>query len=544
MQIRSFFFLLNFLLLGILQAQKVSFVDGDKQIDLEFISWNEDSLQAENSLGYIYSELVEAGYWDSRLDSIQIISGSWLAYGTLGRKYAYKDIRVHEKIRKFTGKNAAFYNKIPLSDRRKRILKFYLDNGYPFARVYFDSLEIEDYNVKARINVEDNGLQLLDSLAIKTSGSFSRNVLSQMLQFQKGQVYNESEILDISSILKQYNYLNIPSEPRVLFTPNKNVLYLYVEEKNAHYFDGLIGFASDEAGEVSFRGKLEFKLENAFHRGEDIYLKLDAQEDASQTLKTHLGMPFIVSSWGVEADLNIHKQDSSFVKTDYGLGVQYHWKSFWKLGLGFEKSESSITKEKVLITDVLSAFEKTLYYGSVEYQKLDRVFQSREGAHFRVLLKAGSRTEKEISKSEYFVDANLAWYFPIKQSFSIKTGLLYKNRISDGLGDNNLLFLGGSQNMRGFLENQFRLASYLVFSPSLRYHFSEDYMLELFTDQGITYHPYDEGLDEQHIWSSGIQMEMPIKSGWLYLGYAVGKQGDATFSISEGVVHFGLRNTF
>ncbi len=540
----SFLCILSIFLLPSTFAQVVEFTDGSKVNELDFIAWNGDSLLGENASSYFYSELVKYGYWDLQLDSLVLAEEKWKGFGKLGDLYQYSGINIHHKIRNFVGKPRNYFDKFPLKERRAKVLEYYLDHGYPFAKVYYDSLSISGGIVSARMNVSENGLQLIDSLVIKSNDRFSEKVLRQMIQFRAGQVYNSSEILKLSEILNQYSFLRSTAEPRVLFTPKKNVLYVYIAEEKAHYFDGLIGFASDEAGDVSFRGKLEFKLENAFHRGEEIYLKWDAQGEKFQSLKTHVAMPFIVSSWGAEVDLKIYKQDSSFVKTDYSIGVQYFWKSFWKLGLGVENSESSITKDVVLATDVLSAYEKTLYYSKLNYQKLDRTIQSKEGGKFDLILKAGTRDENEISSSEYLIDLDFAWYFPLRKSFSIKTGLTYKNRITEGLSDNNLLFLGGSQNMRGFLENQFQLSSYVVLSPSVRYHFSQDYMLEIFTDQGLTYHPSDAELNEKHIWSGGMQIEMPIKSGWLYLGYGIGKQGDSTFDISEGVVHFGLRNIF
>ncbi len=539
-----FLLILSCIFLGDLIAQEVYFVDGEDTIQLDFLSWEMDSLEDDNSLKYFYNELLEEGYWDHRLDSLNLVGSDWFGYGELGSQYSYESIDVHNRVLEFSGKNAAYFDRIPLKNRRRFVLNHYHDHGYPFASVFFDSMSVHDYIVKARVNVQENGLQTIDSLAIKTKSRFSKKVLSEMIHFSKGQVYNASGINQISSILDQYSFLKSTSEPRMLFTPDRNVLYVYLEEESAHYFDGLLGFSSDEKGEVLFRGKLEFKLENAFHRGEELYMKWDAQGDVYQSLKTHVSFPFVISSWGAEANLNIHKQDSSFVKTDYGLGVQYNWKSYWKLGLGLERSESSITKNKIVSSDMLSSFEKTLYYADVQFQKLDRLFQSRSGLKGSILLKAGTREERDLTESEYFIGVNMASFFPIKSSFSIKTRLQYKHLISEGLSDNNLIFLGGSQSMRGFLENQFRFSSYLILSPSLRYHFAENYMLELFTDQGLTYHPFDGALDSKHIWSTGLQIEMPIKSGWLYLGYAVGKQGDTPFKASEGVVHFGLRNQF
>ncbi len=537
-----FFFMLIFP--RMIDAQEVYFVEGDSKIKIDFISWNLDSLSHKMGREYSYRLLVEEGYWDLKLDSLKLDAGVWGIYGQMGGQYYFQKLEINPEVLGFFNKKKSYFDRIVLKDRRRFILNYYKDRGYPFARVYYDSLQIENYKAQAFIGVERNGIQSIDSLVIKSNSKFSSKVLNQMIHFKKGQLYSASDLWEIEDILNQYSFLQSTTKPRILFTPDKNVLYIYLEEKSAHYFDGLLGFASDEQGEVTFRGKLEFKLENAFHRGEKIYLKWDAQGEIYQRLSTNLSFPFILSSWGVEANLNIHKQDSSFVKTDYGLGLQYNWKSYWQMGFGLEKSESSVTKDHLLASDVLFSFEKTMYYANLNFQRLDRIEQSRKGISSKLELKAGIREEESREESEYFVALQLATFSPIKSNFSLKMGLNYKQIISEGLSDNNLLFLGGSQSMRGFLENQFRLSSYLTLSPSLRYHFSSNYMLELFTDQGFIYHPTDELLDNKHVWSTGIQFELPVKSGWLYLGYALGKMEDESFNFSEGVVHFGMRNIF
>jgi hypothetical protein len=528
----------------IVRGQELYFNTGDSVILLSQLNSEIEQNSQDEITASIYQNIQKLGYWDCRLDSIQKSAEVWLVFGELGEKYSFDRLSIDDAILDFTGKRKGYFEEQLPGTIENDVLSFYLNAGYPFARVYFDSVRIKDSRAHGILKVQKGGIQFVDSLIVKTEGKFSEKVLKQMLSYKAGELYNERKIKSIPQIIGQYTFLSIPTEPRILFTREKNVLYVYLQEEKAHYFDGLIGFNTDEAGDVNFRGKLELKLENAFHRGENVYLKWDAQGENSQTLDIKTALPFVYKSWGVKADLKIHKQDSSFVKTDYAIGLQYQLKSNWRLGIGVEKSESSVTKKEPLSTDRLFAFEKTLYYGQVQYRKLDKIFQTRRGLQMDVSLKAGNRTETDLDESEYFVDARIQKYFPLKDKFSIKTDLRYRAQINDVYRDNNLLFLGGSQNLRGFLENQFTLTSFAMLSPSFRYHFEQNYMLELYTDQSILYHKGDSELDGKHAWSMGVQMEMPVKSGWLYLGYGVGTIEGESLNFSEGLIHFGLRNSF
>ncbi|MGZ3921229.1 MAG: POTRA domain-containing protein, partial [Bacteroidia bacterium] len=136
--------------------------------------------------------------------------------------------------------NKAFrYNEMAKSINK--IITWYENNGYPFASVKLDSVETNEDQVKAVLNVEKNKFFKIDSVKIQGNARINKKFLYRYLSIKESMPYNEVAIASISQKIKQLPFV-FEKQPQIVRLTNKtNKLVLFLDKKNASQFDGIIG---------------------------------------------------------------------------------------------------------------------------------------------------------------------------------------------------------------------------------------------------------------------------------------------------------------
>ena len=139
---------------------------------------------------------------------------------------------------------------------------YYENNGYPFANVKLDSVEIIDNKVSAKIDIQKNLFIKLDSLITEGSGKVNHKFLQRYLGVKNGMAYNAAAYKGISNKIKQLPFVVEKKPPFMQLTDKQNKLYLFLDKKTASQFDGIVGILPDDKGKTIFTGDLKIKLVN------------------------------------------------------------------------------------------------------------------------------------------------------------------------------------------------------------------------------------------------------------------------------------------
>ena len=128
---------------------------------------------------------------------------------------------------------------------KKSVLSYYENTGYPFAKVFLQNIEIQDSLMQASLFVEKGSYCSLDSIILKGEARITANYISRVLQLNPGEPYNQKKINAASKRINNLRFLSEIKPAELEFKKDKVDLYLYLQNKKANTFNGIIGFLPD-----------------------------------------------------------------------------------------------------------------------------------------------------------------------------------------------------------------------------------------------------------------------------------------------------------
>ncbi|MBL0130332.1 MAG: hypothetical protein IPP43_03745 [Chitinophagaceae bacterium] len=200
--------------------------------------------------------------------------------------------------------------------------------GYPFARVYLDSLVLDKDNVSALLKADRGPLYRIDSIRIFGSAKISNSYLQRYLEIPAGSIYNKEKLLRINKKIRDLNYVEEEKAFDLTLLGTGSVLNMYLKQKKSSQVNVLIGFLPNNnqlaAKKLLITGEGNLNLKNALGSGETIGLNFQALQVASQRLNLLYQHPYLFNSpFGLDFLFDIFKKDSSFVNINLQFGSTY-----------------------------------------------------------------------------------------------------------------------------------------------------------------------------------------------------------------------------
>ncbi|MEW6468718.1 MAG: BamA/TamA family outer membrane protein [Bacteroidota bacterium] len=516
--------------------------------------------------------LWDNAYLAARIDSSAGDSLKQLVYISAGQPYEWASLRkgnADEGLLSAVGFREKIYNGKTLyyKDLRKlfeKILSHYENNGYPFASVRLDSIQVKGNEISAALNVRKNQLVRIDSIIIRGKPAVSRVYLYTYFGLKPGDPYNESLIRKIPARVKELPFLNESRPPEVYFTQNHTSLYLYLEKKKASQFDGFIGILPDQAGKIHFTGDIRLKLLNAFSYGELVDINWRSLQAQTQDLRSRVNIPFVFRTpFGIDGGLKIYKKDSTWLEVSPNLGVQYLLTggNYFKVFIA-RKELSLLSSSSLQYATVLPPYAdvSTLHYGiAFKSEKLDYRLNPRQGYSFSLSGSTGKKTIKknpgldedlytgiDLVSNQYLAEGEGAFYLPLMKRSTLKAGLQGAFLVSKNIFTNELFRIGGLKTLRGFDEESIFASAYGILTLEYRYLLEENSHLFLFAD-GAYYENSSRAsssLIHDTPFGFGAGISFSTRAGIFSITYALGRQAGNPIYLKSGKVHFGIVNYF
>lgn len=422
------------------------------------------------------------------------------------------------------------------------IIKKLETKGYSTSKVSLENIESENNFIKANLKIDTGKKRQVNNIVINGVDKFSESHKKNLIRLYKNKVFNQQTLEKLHNDIEKYRFVKQTKYPEILFTQDSTKIYVYLEKAKANTFDGYIGFTNDEQDKVVFSGYVDLILNNVLNSGEKLSLfwKSDGQEQRTFNLGAEI--PYIFKSpFGIKANLNIFKQDSTFQNTRTALDLGYYFNYTTRAYVGYQSNESSDIQNANTIS--LSDFESTFYTTGFEYTnfKIDD-FLFPEKTYFEIKFGTGKRESNIENTNQFF--GNLLFrhnfYLNDKNIINIKSQNFYLQ--STNYLVNELFRFGGINSIRGFNENSLQgnlLTSILteyryVLSPSLYAHSIIDY--GYFKDNTSNISDTLLGL--------GFGIGLQTKNGLFNLVYANGSTKEQTAKLSNSIVHISLKANF
>lgn len=545
--------------------------------------FNSDSLLQNyiQELPVVYASL---GYIAASVDSVHSDSTGHTAFIYLGQFYRLSNL--HPGNVDVPALEQAGYFKKKWKDQtlnmaevyllRKRLLDYYENNGYPFATLILDSIQLKNNSFSATLNVTKYLQYPIDSIRIIGRGKINSNFLQHYLGIKNGSLYNAERLKAVDKKIMELNYFKMLQPSDLVMTGTGAVLNLYVDPQKNSKVNFIVGFLPDPSrdGKLQLTGDVDLDLRNMMRSGESIFFKWQQLQKNSPRINLGFNLPYIFkSSFGTEFMFDMYKKDSSFLQLKAQVGLQYAFSAnrAGKFVLQFQGNnilaggvDTNLVKSSKQLPNIIdmSAVNTGLQF---EWFNTDYRYNPSRGFEWEATALIGVKRVKpnqdilslddptfdyktlydSVKLKNYQLNLQFkgAKYFQLKKNVVLKAGVNSGYYYSPQIYRNDQFRIGGYRTLRGFDEEGIFTDKYAIGTAELRYLSGLNSYLFLFSD--IAYAGNTVTSRNNTFVSLGLGILLETKLGILNVAYAAGKRNDVPFNIREASkLHLGYINYF
>lgn len=516
--------------------------------------------------------LQEKGHLTVSIDSLKEDSLSLTAFLHLGPIYEWlflKNKNVDEEVLSASGfREKIFYNKIfsrkEIGSLFEKIVSIYENRGYPFVSVRLDSININKNKISALLFVDKNQEYLIDSISVRGNAKITPAYLFSYMNLKPGGLYKEQLVRRIDTRLRELPFVTINKASEVTFTKDKVNINLFLSERKANQFDGVVGFLPDNnnAFKTVITGEAKLKLINSFAHGEQIDLNWRKLNVNTQDLKIRVNYPFLFSSpFGLDLNFTLYKKDTQFVDVVKNIGLQYLLPGGNYLKVFYTNKETNLVStyglDQLTSLPPYADVSSNIYGLSFRKEDLDYRLNPRKGYSVETSAAAGSKkitkndkvpeqlySSISLQSNQYNLDFTSDFYFPLSQRNVFNTGIKAAFLKSNSIFRNELYRFGGLRTLRGFNEESLYASSFGILKLEYRYLLETNSYLFAFWNGAW----YENKSIEKYIrdtpYGFGAGMTFETKLGIFGVSYALGKEFNNPIFFRNGKIHFGIVNNF
>ena len=407
---------------------------------------------------------------------------------------------------------------------------FYVQNGFFFAEVRLDSLVKKKNRYYAFISVSENKHCEFEEFKFKGNQVTKEKTLLKISGLGKTRKFNMEILSRAEENIRKKQYIKdcriIPLNPKELL--------IEIEEDRMTYFSGIIGYDNSQTKKNKFTGFVNMDFLNLFgsDRAISFSWKKFSADRSSIELKYHESGFYSVPFNG---DLTFFREevDSTYIKNTVDAEI-YLYNLVHKYGvyLGVDDIYPGSRKTEIIKK---SSYKKTGAFWI--FNNSDYYLNPRKGTNFYLkYFYIFSRPEyKTVTKQA--LEISWKYYRELVNRLVFSLSLNAKGIENKNLTEFDFYYLGGSGSLRGFNEHQFSGYRIGWSNTELRFLFSRDSRVFLFSDYG-----YVKNLDYTFgaLFGFGFGLRMQTKLGMLGIDYGIGYQNGKLRNPLDGIIHFGI----
>lgn len=513
------------------------------------------------------------GYLLASFDSVVVRENTYYYYLNKQQAFQWAKLRkgnLSSKLYHELSQLKTFENKVirpsMLIQLFEKIINYYENNGYPFATVKLDSIQIDSNLVSAALFVNPNQVIKIDSILIQGSLKINHRFLYQYIGIKPSSLYNEKKLKQLESKMKKLPFVYMRQPPVIRITDRYNKVYIFADHKNVSQFDGIIGLQPDASGKSILTGNLKINLINRiFQNAEELNIEWQRVQPLTQNFKLFFSVPYLAgTSFGTQYQLTIFKKDTSFIDVQNQISVAYYFSgiNYWSF---FYKQRNSNLISTYGLSGITTlpdyADIDTKHYGTGFYfNNLNNIYNPSFGWQVKFNVSVGNKDIRKnpnindaayknilLHSLQYQSDGAIEYYIPQVLSrygtlkFAAKYGFI---KGTATLFKNELYRLGGLKSIRGFNEQSIFADTYLIPTIEYRFRYSEYGYFTIFSDIGYYTSNYSHVYQENRVYSVGAGLQFDTKAGLFNLMYALGANFGQSPDFRTGKIHAGLITVF
>lgn len=525
----------------------------------------------KSEISQVINQLNSKAYLTASLDSILVDSTKYTAYLHLGEQFKWsylKPVNIDEEVLSKIGFRDKVFNNKPFNQRQlanflNETINHYENNGFPFASLSFDSVQIEGNTFKGNLILNKHHRYKVDSVLIHGTATISERYIQNYIRIKHGDSYNEALIKNISTRIKELPFVDEAQPFKVVFNETESKIILDLKKKQASRFNGILGIQpNNETGKLRLTGDVKLNLLNSFKKGEEIVFNWRSIQENTQDLNTGFSYPFVLNTpFGLDYNFKLYKRDTTFIDVFNKIGVRYILKGNNYFSVFYQNKSSSLLSTKnfasLTVLPDYADISSQLYGIGVYFAKLDYNLNPRKGFSIAAEGAVGTKNIKKnnaikeslyngikLNSSLYNTTSILDYYIPLKKRSVIKLSSKNGLTLNESLFDNELIRIGGLFTLRGFDEESIFATFYSIATVEYRYILEQNSFLYLFFDGAYYEKDNVKGYVSDRPIGFGAGMSFDTKAGIFSISYALGKQFDNPILFRSAKIHFGFINYF
>lgn len=505
------------------------------------------------------------GYLKVKADSIAFKNDTIAIHVTPGNKFFYKiqnhnipagifrNIK-HEKL-----ENNKTYPVSQINRIRESLIKYFENNGYPFAALKKKDVKIFSDTVSFKWELDKGQLTLIEKIDFSGNVNLYPSFIKGLGRIREGMPYSENKIKTTGKKISDLEYANLSGPVSVMFTPSGAKIDYPLEKLKANRFDGIAGLMSeqDPSSDNSLRvsGQMNLYLINSLGYGEMLDMKWRAPGNGSQYLQISSNIPYILGSpLGVGYELLMNKQDSTFLSVKQKPSLIFE---VYKL---FSFSTFAIIESNNVFLAVdydnqqntyLSDYKKTLYGLEIMLisGKVDHSFS--EGWKIQTSIAAGTKNIKNENDNNILSgkttqltsDINLRLHEKIGRQSILSFSLLSNLQSGDKFLENELNRIGGFSTLKGFDEGSIKTSSYAILTAEYRLYTAAETYFSIISNAAWIEINSIEIYNKEFLLGLAAGLNFKTKPGIMSVYYGLGLN-EKKFEFRNSKIHIGFISLF
>ncbi|MEM9719115.1 MAG: BamA/TamA family outer membrane protein [Bacteroidota bacterium] len=461
-----------------------------------------------------------------------------------------------------------------LDEKLKRLLAPFPDWGYPFARLdqqelRYNSLDSSLMEVELMYQFHTGPLVRIQSLNFEGDFQEKNQFVQAIGRIFPGDIYHQTHISQLARLLRNSRYFDEAAAPQISFPePDQAAISLALKPSKRGRFDAVLGVLppSEANQNLQFTGLVQLALTSSLGLGEYLFLDYKSLRAGSQQLDVAVEFPYLLRlPFGIKGNLEMLKQESAFLNVRGGGSLVYYVKPNLEIGLNIIQQNSRLLEIGEGLVDTTNALlqadgNRSMVGLGIQFENLDYPINTTQGVFLSVSANTGTREirQNRLIPEEKYQDIpesqatrEIRWelrtYFPIGRRQVIHAAFRGFHLDQAHYFQNDQLLIGGSQNLRGFNENEFFTDSYQQFTVEYRFLLERESNLFIFGDYASLRNQVQRnGEGRIHPLGVGIGMSYGTRAGILSISYGIGQASavNIPFEPSRGKIHIGLINRF
>ena len=542
---------------------------------------------------YIHSipaTLQAKGYVTASLDSIHYDTTFARVVLYVGSKYEWAKLetkQIDPSVLQAVGWRDKTFSEEPMDflmvqQWQEKILTYMENSGYPFAKVYLDSLQIEDEKVWAQLKLEKGPAYKIDSIRILGNAKISNDFLQRYLDIKNGSLFNREKLLRVSRKMRELTYVEEEYPPKLIWLGTGSTLEMYLKQKRSSQVNVLVGFLPNNdqlaSNKLLVTGEANLNLKNELGAGETIGLNWQQLQVKSPRLSIFYQHPYIFNTpVGLDFAFDMFRKDSTFLNVNFQLGAQYILNTNHSGKIFLQRFQSIVTA--IDTNYILQTYglpdEADVRWASLgvdyEYNNTNYRLNPVKGNEFRIITTVGTKKIKKnndvldlkdpsdpsfdfgtlydtvkLNSYQIRIRATAAKYFRLgrQNRSTFKTGVNGGYFQSENIFRNELFQIGGYKLLRGFDEESQYLSRFIIGTLEYRYLVGQNSFFYVFADGGWGRNKSQNTDAEYTYFGTGLGLSFETKVGIFNLAWAVGKRNDLEFNLRQSKIHLGFVNYF